>query len=312
MEFVLNRQGGGAVRDQLLAQLELHILRGHVAPGARLPSVRSLARRLAIHPNTVSAAYQDLERAGHVRLRRGAGVFVRPAAATSIREARDLDSMIRLALYAAFAQGHRGAEIRAAVERWLSASPPDRILVADPCVEMAELMAFEIHEALGLQVDGISIDALRARPGLAAGALLAALPYHLETLSHIVPGSGVEVLHIDETSTTAALADLPAGATVLFISYSPTVLPFAAVLTRSLRGDEVLPIVQPLAASREWRRTLPVAALVVVDGLSARVVRQAKPRRLREVRLLKPDVFERLREAVVVVAPAPASGTTHR
>ena len=80
MDFVLNRKGGVPLHDQLLAQLELKILSGTIAPGQRLPSVRVLARRLGLHANTVSSAYRDLQKAGHVELRRGAGVYVRAGA----------------------------------------------------------------------------------------------------------------------------------------------------------------------------------------------------------------------------------------
>jgi hypothetical protein len=37
-----------------------------------------------------------------------------------------------------------------------------------------------------------------------------------------------------------AIAALPVGSIVLIVSRSPTVLPFASVLMRSLRGDEIL------------------------------------------------------------------------
>ena len=46
MDFVVNRKGGVPVRDQLVTQLELKILGGELTHGQRLPSVRSLARRL--------------------------------------------------------------------------------------------------------------------------------------------------------------------------------------------------------------------------------------------------------------------------
>ena len=46
MDIVLNRKGGVPLHDQLLAQLELRILGGSIAPGERLPSVRALARQL--------------------------------------------------------------------------------------------------------------------------------------------------------------------------------------------------------------------------------------------------------------------------
>ncbi|HEX9187326.1 MAG TPA: GntR family transcriptional regulator, partial [Vicinamibacteria bacterium] len=94
MDFVLNRKGGVPLHDQLLAQLELKILGGALAPGQRLPSVRVLARRLGLHANTVSLAYRDLEQAGHVELRRGAGVYVRAGAPASLEDARGLDEMV--------------------------------------------------------------------------------------------------------------------------------------------------------------------------------------------------------------------------
>ena len=77
MDFLLNRRSGVPLHDQLLAQLEIRILAGGITPGQRLPSVRVLARKLGLHANTVSGAYRELEKAGHVELRRGAGVFVR-------------------------------------------------------------------------------------------------------------------------------------------------------------------------------------------------------------------------------------------
>ena len=140
MEIVLNRKGGLAVRHQLVAQLELRILGGEIAPGEKLPSVRALARRLRLHPNTVSAAYRELQASGHVEMRRGAGVFVRQTGAQSLAAARDLDEMIGVALQEAARRGFKVAEIRAAVSRWLSATPPDRIVAVDRSRAMAELL----------------------------------------------------------------------------------------------------------------------------------------------------------------------------
>src|SRR3954471_21578150 len=76
MDIVLNRRAGVSVRDQLVAQIEMNILGGALGPGQRMPSVRALARRLSVHPNTVSAAYQELQDAGYVERRQGSGVFL--------------------------------------------------------------------------------------------------------------------------------------------------------------------------------------------------------------------------------------------
>ena len=169
MDFVLNRKGGVPLHDQLLAQLELKILSGAIAPGQRLPSVRVLARRLGLHANTVSSAYRDLESAGHVELRRGAGVYVRAGAPGALEEARGLDEMVRLALSAAFRKGHSGIEIRAAVERWLRAAPPERVVIVDPRQETLDLMALEIRAALGVPASGCTLEELEREPGIASG-----------------------------------------------------------------------------------------------------------------------------------------------
>ena len=44
--------------------------------GDQLPSVRALAERLVLNPNTVARAYTDLAREGLIESRTGRGVFV--------------------------------------------------------------------------------------------------------------------------------------------------------------------------------------------------------------------------------------------
>lgn len=64
------------------------IVRGHLAPGARTPSVRELAAQLRVNPNTVQRAYQELERDGVLFARRGQGSFVSedPALVARLRQ----------------------------------------------------------------------------------------------------------------------------------------------------------------------------------------------------------------------------------
>jgi GntR family transcriptional regulator len=290
------------VRDQIMAQLELKILAGEFAHGQRLPSVRSLARRLKVHHNTVSAAYQDLEAAGHVELRRGAGVFVRRAGPSALSEARGLDEMIRMALHAAFQKGHSGPEIRAAVERWLAAAPPDRIAVVDPSREMGELLVHEIRQSARVSASAMSLDELARDPGALAGALVLSLPYHVEAA--LVPAAALEevTLEVSQEHRKAILA-LPTGSIVLVVSHSPTVLPFASVFVRSLRGDEVHIEARLLSPARDWKRLLSAADLIFADALSVETVRRTGHRRVQEVRVVSPSSLERLGQALRVVTP---------
>ena len=305
MDFVLNRKGGVPLHDQLLAQLELKILSGAIAPGQRLPSVRVLARRLGLHANTVSSAYRDLEEAGHVELRRGAGVYVRAGAPASLEDAKGLDEMVRLALRVAFRKGHSGSEIRAAVERWLRAAPPERVVIVDPRRETLELLAHEVRSTLGVPASGCTLEELEREPGLASGALLLAFPYHSAKVARVAPGAALETVHIEaSTEDQDAARAVPVGSTILIVSCSPILLQIVGAFAGSLRGDEVLVETRLLARRAEWRRLVPAADLVFADALAGPAVREARPRRLRELRLLGAKDLARVRKALSLAVTA--------
>lgn len=313
MDIVLNRRGGVPVRDQLVTQLELKILGGDLTQGQKLPSVRSLARRLKIHHNTVSAAYQDLKAAGHVEMQRGAGVFVRRGGPTVLSDARGLDEMIRLALRTAFRKGYSGPQIRTAVERWLAAAPPDRVMVMDPVREMGELLVHELKRSLRLPASCCTPDDLTRDAALLSGALTVVLPYHVETVRRLVPGAALEVLNLEVPQKVRQLVTgLPPGSIVLVVSHAPTVLPFASVFIRSLRGDEVLVETRLLSAAREWRRLVRAADLVFADALSVDAVERARPRRIQAFGVVTEAAVERLRKALTVVVPRGEGRTKSR
>ena len=304
MDLALNRNGGVPVRDQLVTQLEMKILGGSLQPGQRLPSVRALARRLKVHHNTVSAAYQELQAAGHVELRRGSGVFVRKGGPVGPEDARTLDQMIRLALHLAFRRGYSGAEVRGAVERWIAAAPPDRVVVVEPETPLGDLLVHEIRQATGAAVSSCTFEDLERNPALLSGALALILPYHQEVLARLAPEAAVEVITLQMTDEDRRVIQaLPAGAIVLVVSHCPTVLPFATVLLRTIRGEDALVEARLLSEPREWRRLAGAADLVFADALSIDALRKARAGKLREFRLVTPAALERLRDALTVVAP---------
>jgi DNA-binding transcriptional regulator YhcF (GntR family) len=305
MDIILNRLGGVPVRDQLVTQLELRILSGALKPGQKLPSVRALARRLQIHANTVAAAYQDLQEAGHARTRKGSGVFLLSTGPGTLEEARSLDEMIRMALMVALRRGFSAAEIRTAVTRWMAAAPPDRIVFVDPVPDALELFVAELRAAIALPVSGSSPEAVERDPARIAGALGVCLPYHVEALRALVPGAPFEALHLElPEADREAILRLPAGAVVLVVSHASTVLPFATVVGQTLRGDEILVETRLLSDGRGWRRLCAGADLVFADVLAFPAVSRARPKRLRELRLLSATAVERLCAALEFVVPA--------
>jgi DNA-binding transcriptional regulator YhcF (GntR family) len=62
--------------EQIRAQITSLIAVGALAPGTRLPTVRSLAADLGIAAGTVARAYRELEQSGQIETRRRNGTVV--------------------------------------------------------------------------------------------------------------------------------------------------------------------------------------------------------------------------------------------
>lgn len=80
--FVRIEKGSSVpITRQLAEQIRAQCLSGTLGPGARLPSVRELARELAVNVNTVFRVYEQLAAEQLIELRHGDGTFVRERAA---------------------------------------------------------------------------------------------------------------------------------------------------------------------------------------------------------------------------------------
>jgi GntR family transcriptional regulator len=64
---------------QIINQVKHLAAAGRLAPGEELPPIRVLAEQLVVNPNTVARAYLELERAGLVTKRHGAGTYMSQA-----------------------------------------------------------------------------------------------------------------------------------------------------------------------------------------------------------------------------------------
>lgn len=76
LQISLNQGEGTPLYFQLLRQIRHLIATGRLSAGEELPSVRVLAQQLVVNPNTVVRAYRELEAAGLIYTRRGAGTYV--------------------------------------------------------------------------------------------------------------------------------------------------------------------------------------------------------------------------------------------
>ena len=74
----LNYRDARPIYEQVRDGLRRLMVTGAIQEGEKLPSVRSLASRLAINPNTIQRAYESLEAEGYLYSVPGKGSFAAP------------------------------------------------------------------------------------------------------------------------------------------------------------------------------------------------------------------------------------------
>ena len=75
--------------EQIVERFQRLILKGILEPGSQMPSVRTLAVKLSINPNTIQRAYGELERSGYIYMVKGRGSFV--GSIKKLKEVRRLE-----------------------------------------------------------------------------------------------------------------------------------------------------------------------------------------------------------------------------
>src|SRR5262249_32203609 len=114
MQLHIDKRSDLPIYQQLADQIVFLIVTEALRPGSALPSVRELARRLKIHHNTVSQAYQDLVLRKWLLRRHGSRLVVPPnSQSTSLSDARDLDDLINRTIRFARERGHSLQALRA-------------------------------------------------------------------------------------------------------------------------------------------------------------------------------------------------------
>jgi GntR family transcriptional regulator len=117
LDISLNLKDGLPIYRQIANQIRYMIASGLLEPGEEIPSIRTLASRLKVTPNTVVKAYDELESAGILEKRPGAGTFVaeeRPRLGKRERE-RIIESRIDALLAEAHQLGLTADELLSAV-----------------------------------------------------------------------------------------------------------------------------------------------------------------------------------------------------
>ena len=97
-QWAIDFSSGIPVYRQIVNLLFFEIGRGSLREGDRLPTIKELANRLNVNPNTVAKAYREMDLKGIIASRRGDGSFVaaamnRPPPLTKAQKTAKLDEL---------------------------------------------------------------------------------------------------------------------------------------------------------------------------------------------------------------------------
>jgi GntR family transcriptional regulator len=258
---------------QLVTQAVLAILSGDLRPGDKLPSTRELARRFAIHPNTVSAGYRQLERDGWTENRSGSGVYVRSNVEAPTTPQQILDQHIAGFFRAVRELNLPSAEIRARVAEWIAAPPPDHFMLIESDTELRRIFLTEIGQFTSFPALGVSLEECTEA---LAGAILLCRPSKMKQVRGLLP-QGIELITLQIRSAKGWLEPwLPAwggsveGRMIGVASHWPDFLITAQTMLVAAGLDPDSLILRD-ARKRGWQRGLEQAAGIICDAYTVGV-----------------------------------------
>jgi DNA-binding transcriptional regulator YhcF (GntR family) len=288
MEIRIDSSSGVPIRQQLAEQIVFLIATEHLKAGDFMPSVRELARRLRIHHNTVSEAYQDLVRREWLVRRRGSRLAVLPNDSAQAG-ALALDDLINVTIRVARASGYSMQALRQRVRDRLFAEPPDHILVIEQDPGLRALIKHELQSKLDWPIETCSRDELKANPGLVIGALAVTPQHAVREVDPLLPKDRpvVPVTFSGADEQVRLVSNLRKPSVVAVVSASEVFIKVARSVLASAIGDRHE--LREVLLTREDASVALSADLVFCDSIARRKLRSAKAI---EYRLLPPESTE--------------------
>lgn len=295
MKIWLTKNTEVSIRDQLIEQISLGIASHDLERGERLPSVRELARRFQIHPNTVSAAYRKLAANGQVEFRKGSGVFV--ARIDSFHSAASsLDNLIIRFLTEARSQGFTPSDVLSRLAEHLEQDLRRRVVVVESDVSLREIIVEELTAGADCDVFGIEPEDLNEWSGK-ENVVIVAMFDEREKFARM-PEQTESAIFLKTASVPNALNGRRRPAKDDIVGVVSGWSTFIALSRLFLIAAKIDPdsILTRHTDQPEWQRGLETASIVISDVVSAKKLQD----RITPVifRIISDESIEQIRHAV--------------
>jgi GntR family transcriptional regulator len=296
MKISLSKNSDVPLRQQLAEQIGFLITTGQLHAGQQLPSVRALARRVKVHHNTVSEAYQDLVRRNWLTRQRGSRLIVGAHAGPGGQKSpSSLDELINETIQRAKQMGYSLQALTECVRNRLLAEPPDHFLIVEEEPGLREIIRHEVQERLGWPVESCSPEQFAKEPGLAVGAQVFAPNHIIEELKPLVPQNrpSVPITYSGADEHVDLIRSLKNPSIIAAVSISESLLKTARSLFAPAIGRRHT--FRELLLPRSKRVDLRGIDVAFCDSLAMLAV---NCRRKIHYRLVAPSCFEYLATAV--------------
>jgi GntR family transcriptional regulator len=244
MNISLTQDSDVPLWQQLAEQLVFLITTGQLRTGDEIPSVRALARRVNVHHNTVSKAYQELVRREWLTRKHGSRLVVGTPSIKGNSLVSDpgaaIDELLNETIQRARSLGYSLQSLRNRVRERLLEEPADHLIVVEQEPGLREVIQHELEESFQWRVECCSYIDLAREPGLAIGAQVAAPAHMAAHLSqHIGPHRPCFALeYCSAASHLAVIRALRLPSNIAVASISESLLKTARSLLAPYIGRE--------------------------------------------------------------------------
>lgn len=294
MKIWLSKNSEVPVREQIYTQITLGITSGDLPVGEKLPSTQEIARRFKIHSNTVSNAYQILAENGWIEFKKGSGFFVCEIPSQDSENSESLEGLFADFFNTAQSKGFSKDEIKAAIEKRISAEPPEIVIVIESDKEFCEILIDEVSQFADIEVRGISFEEFKEKP-MRSNAVFCAMSDEKANYQNCIPTSG-PLIFLNSNSVAGSLTGQtrPSETDLIaivsgwknFLIMSKTILLAANLDYESL-------IIRS-TSEPEWQNGLESAAMIICDSLTSKSIE--KTEKVRVFPLIAKESLENLRK----------------
>ena len=240
MNISLRQDSDVPLRHQLSEQIVFLITTGELRAGEEMPSVRALARRVSVHHNTVSKAYQELVRREWLTRKPGSRLVVRTPTSQEQPVDSGVDDLINETIQRARRLGYSLQALRSRVRERLLAEPADHLLVVEREAGLREIIQQEMERKFEWRVECCSPADLLREPGLAIGAQVLAPRHVAGDIAWLVPAKRpcYPLQYSNAAEQVSMIRGLEFPSTIAVVSVSASLLKTARSLLAPSIGRE--------------------------------------------------------------------------